>query len=82
QPKIDRVSFESSCGGEEDKSIFFGGLPKARYKMMEEDRNDNPGKLIARTQPGSTAKWSKYIGPYRILNNNTEPLGVPAISKG
>lgn len=35
--------------------------------MMEEDRNDNPGKLIARTQPGSTAKWSKYIGPYRIL---------------
>jgi hypothetical protein len=35
--------------------------------MMEEDRNDNPGKLIARTQPRSTTKWSKYIGPYRIL---------------
>ncbi|KAB8114182.1 hypothetical protein EE612_053433, partial [Oryza sativa] len=42
QPKIDRVSFESSCGGEETSLSSSVAHLKARYKMMEEDRNDNP----------------------------------------
>lgn len=42
-------------------------LPKARYEMMEENRDNNPGKLIAWAQTRSTTKGSKQTGPYRVL---------------
>ena len=59
-PEIDRISFEGSSGGEEDEPIFLSRFPaKAHYKMMEENRDDNPSELVARAQPRSTAKGSK-----------------------
>ena len=43
------------------------GLPKTHYKMMEENRDDNTSKLIARAQPGSATKRSKQVRPDLIL---------------
>jgi hypothetical protein len=42
-------------------------LPKARYQMMEENRDDDPGKLIAWAQTRSTTKGSEQTGSHRVL---------------
>ena len=47
--------------------VDMDALPKACYKMMEKNRNNNPGKLIAWAQTRSATKGSKQAGPYCAL---------------
>ena len=47
--------------------VDMDALPKACHKMMEKNRNNNPGKLIAWAQTRSATKGSKQAGPFRIL---------------